>query len=343
MSGVKVGVIGMAATIIDKSMPASFSTGRRFDIDEVALAAEVDRLRSEDKCQVLLLLSHLGLPQDAKLAANVEGIDVVLSGHTHNRLQHPIQINQTIIIQSGCHGSFLGRLDLQVGEGDVKCLGHQLIPIDDAFDGDPDMQRIVDTAIEPHRGEMERIVGETTIALYRNLQLHSSMDDLLLLAIATAAGTDVAFSNGWRYGAPIPPGSITVNHLWNMIPTNPPVSVVDMLASEIRQMMEESLESTFAADPYRQMGGYLKRFRGLTIYGKIENPVGHRIERIFFKGRELDDNEEVAVSFVTAQGVPEKFGQMRRNLSTSAISALEHFLAEGPVGEVEGVGRFVTV
>lgn len=342
-SGVKVGVIGMAATIIDKSMPASFSTGRRFDIDEAALSAEIDRLRSEEKCQVIILLSHLGLPQDAKLAANVGGIDFILSGHTHNRLQHPIRVNQATIIQSGCHGSFLGRLDLQVDDSGVTSVAHRLIPIDEAYEADPAMQRIVDSVIEPHRAKLDREVGQTAIALHRNLQLHSSMDDLLLLAIARAAGTDVAFSNGWRYGAPIPPGPITVNDLWNMIPTNPPVSVADMLGSEIRQMMEENLESTFAADPYRQMGGYLKRFRSLTIYGKIENPAGHRIERIFFKGRELEDNEEVAVSFVTAQGVPEKFGQMRRNLSISAISALELSLAEGSVSEMEGVGRFVTV
>jgi 2',3'-cyclic-nucleotide 2'-phosphodiesterase (5'-nucleotidase family) len=68
---------------------------------------------------------------------------------------------------------------------------------------------------------------------------------------------------------------------WNVIPVDPSISVVDLTGSEIRAMMEENLERTFSADPFAQMGGYLKRFRGLTIYGKLENPSGNRIERVF--------------------------------------------------------------
>ena len=91
------------------------------------------------------------------------------------------------------------------------------------------------------------------------------MDDLLLEAVAEAAGTPIAFSNGWRYGAPIAPGPIMMNDLWNMVPVDPPVSVVDVTGWEIREMLEENLERTFASDPYEQMGGYIKRMRGVRL------------------------------------------------------------------------------
>jgi hypothetical protein len=52
--------------------------------------------------------------------------------------------------------------------------------------------------------------------------------------------------------------------------------------------MEENMERTFSADPYPQMGGYVKRCRGVNIYAKIENPTGHRIERFFIGGEPLD-------------------------------------------------------
>src|SRR3546814_15290483 len=93
--------------------------------------------------------------------------------------------------------------------------------------------------------------------------LSSPMDDLLLEAIAEVAGTQIAFSNGWRYGAPVPAGPITLGDLWNMVPTNPPVSLTEVTGAEIRQMIEENLERTFAAEPYDQMGGYIKRIRGV--------------------------------------------------------------------------------
>lgn len=75
---------------------------------------------------------------------------------------------------------------------------------------------------------MGEVVGRTDIALHRYSTLSSTMDDLLLEAIADAAGTRVAFSNGWRYGAPVPAGEVKLEDLWNMVPMNPPVSVVEL-------------------------------------------------------------------------------------------------------------------
>lgn len=339
-AGVKVGIVGMAAAIIDKNMPKNFSTGRRFDIDEASLASEVNKLRDIEACDLIVLLSHLGLPQDCKLAASVPDIDVVVSGHTHNRLQQPVTVGKTTIIQSGCHGSFIGRLDLTLGDGEIG-VSHRLIPVDGGSGSDPAVTAVVDQILAPHRKYLQRNVGTTAIALHRNLQLFSPMDDVLLAAIAQASNTDVAFSNGWRYGAPIPPGPVTVNDLWNIIPTNPPVSTVILSGREIRAMMEENLERTFASDPYEQMGGYLKRFRGLTIFGKIENPSGHRIEHIFVGEKRLADDDALKVSFVTAQGVPEKFGTGRQNLDIKAIDALERYFEAGEISDLGGVGRFI--
>jgi 2',3'-cyclic-nucleotide 2'-phosphodiesterase (5'-nucleotidase family) len=107
------------------------------------------------------------------------------------------------------------------------------------------------------------------------------IDEFLLAAVSSAAENDIVFSNGWRYGAP--PGPTTMSDLWNIIFTNPPVSTGDLTRAEIREMMEEKLERTFSADLFGQMGEYIKLFRGLTIYGKMENPSGQRIEHIFGK------------------------------------------------------------
>ena len=134
-----------------------------------------------------------------------------------------------------------------------------------------------------------------------------------------------------------------MNDLWNVIPANPPVSVVNLTGSEIQAMMEENLERTFSADPFGQMGGYLKRFRGLTIYGKLENPPGHRIERIFRGGAPLEADQRHKVAFVTAQGVPQKFGRDRQDLSIKAIAALRSYFQSSRTGPDHRVGRFVPV
>ena len=139
---------------------------------------------------------------------------------------------------------------------------------------------------------------------------------------------DIAFSNGWRYGAPIPPGPVTMNDLWNMIPINPPVSVVDVTGSEICTLLEENLERTFAADPFDHMGGYVKRCRGLNLYIKMENPRGRRIDRLFVAGGPVEPDKTYRVAFVVAQGVSSKCGRNRRDLDIRAIDALRSYFGE---------------
>lgn len=324
--GIRVGIIGIAATIIDKTMPPVFSEGVRFTLGRDELPEQIARLRKDEDVDLVVVLSHLGFPQDAQLASEVGGIDVLFSGHTHNRLAAPVQVNGTIIMQSGCHGSFVGRLDLDVEAGTVVRFAHRLIPVDHNIAPDPATEAIVDAVLAPFRSTLFEVIGTTRIGLHRNTALETTMDNLLLNAIADVAGENLAFSNGWRYGAPVPPGPITLNDLWNMIPTNPQISTVELIGDELWTMMEENLERTFAADPYQQMGGYVKRCRGVNIYIKIENPKGQRIERFLVNGDPLDRSRIYTAAYVTMQAVPPHFGRNRRDLDVRAVEALERYV-----------------
>lgn len=327
--GLRIGVVGIAATIVDKTMPPRFHKGIRLTLGRDELPSHIQRLRREERVDLVVVLSHLGFPQDVQLARDVPGIDVLLSGHTHNRMSSPAEVNGAIVIQSGCHGSFVGRLDLELCGGEISGYQHSLISIDESTPIDTEMERMIAASLEPYRDFLGRVVGETDQCLARNGMFKTTMDDLLLDAIASIAGTVLAFSNGWRYGAPIPPGPVTVNDLWNIIPTNPPVSTVNLSGSEILAMLEENLEHTFAADPYQQMGGFMKRCRGIDLYLKIENAASFRIQRAFINGRAVEADSRYTAAFVTEQGVPTKFGRDRTELPVSAIEALETYLKHG--------------
>ena len=79
-------------------MPERFSKCLRFSLGSNELPGEIARLRDVESADLIVVLSHLGLPQDSKLASEVGGIDVVVSGHTHNRLERPIACNGALII-----------------------------------------------------------------------------------------------------------------------------------------------------------------------------------------------------------------------------------------------------
>ncbi|MEM4196347.1 MAG: 5'-nucleotidase C-terminal domain-containing protein, partial [Methanothermobacter sp.] len=127
------------------------------------------------------------------------------------------------------------------------------------------------------------------------------------------------------------------------IPVNPPVSRVELLGREILEMMEENIELTFSRDPYRQMGGYLKRCMGLEIYFKIENPPGSRIQKIFVNGKPLDPDRTYTAVYVTSQGVPSRYGDNHEEMDIRAVEALREYVEKNSPVDAELDGRITPV
>lgn len=322
----KVGIIGIASNIVDKTMPDSFSKGIRFTLGKDELPEIIRDLKVNKKADLIVLLSHLGFPQDIKLVNEVDGIDVCLSGHTHNRLFEPVVENDTIVIQSGCHGSFLGQLDVEITDGRISDYSHQLIEVSEDIEPDPKISEIIEHSLLPYKDELAAVVGETKTALNRATMLESTMDDFLLSAIKESTGAQMAFSNGWRYGAPILPGPVTMNDLYNIVPMDPPVMTADLTGQELLDMIEQNLERSFASDPYEQMGGFVKRSLGLKVYLKIENPKGHRIQALYVGDKPVDKTETYKVAYITAQGVGDDFGSNKEKFSMHAVESMKDYL-----------------
>lgn len=337
----QVGVIGIASNIVDKVMPPAFSRGLRFTLGLEELPGWVDFLKNDERVDLVVLVSHLGFPQECKLAEDVEGLDVILSAHTHNRLYRPFMVNGTIIIQSGCHGSFIGRLELEVNDKSVKGFRHELMKVKELKD--PSIDEMVKKVTSRDGEYLDTCVGFSKTHLNRYTILESTMDNLLLKSIMETGEFDLAFSNGWRYGAPVPPGEIKIEDLWNIIPVNPPVTSVELTGREIWNMMEENIELTFSRNPYHQMGGYLKRCMGLDMYFKIENPPGSRIQKVFVKGKPLDPSAKYRAVYVTSQGVPSRYGENREHSDLRAVEALIDYVERNSPVESEIEGRITPV
>lgn len=341
VNGVKVAIIGVACNIIDKTMPRSFSEGLYFTDGLKELPGYVEEVRGKG-AELIVVLSHMGFPQDVEILHQVPGIDVCLSGHTHNRLHEARQVNGTWIIQSGSHGSFLGRLDLTLEDKGIVEVEHALLDVSEDLPEDPAISEMVEEIMAPHRAYLDAPAGETRVLLHRGTSLESPMDNLLLTALLHETGAQMAFSNGWRYGVPMEPGTITLRDLHQIIPVNPPVSTVKLTGQEIMDMIEDNLEHTYSRNPLDQMGGYLKRALGIRVYLKIENEKGQRIQEIFVGRERLDPQRTYTAAYVTSQGVPERFGTDHRKLETKAMDALVSYLKKETFDLAEA-GTFILV
>jgi 2',3'-cyclic-nucleotide 2'-phosphodiesterase (5'-nucleotidase family) len=343
IGGLRIGLIGVASNIIDKTMPPSFSKGIEFTLGLEELPPIIDTLRNQEKADLIILISHLGFPQDMKLVEEVSGIDICLSGHTHNRLYEPVLQGETLVIQSGCHGSFLGHLELELEGNKIIDYKHRLIEVEETIAPDPEVEEIIRQVLEPYKKELSTVVGRTATALNRATTLETTMDNFLLQVLLENTGAQLAFSNGWRYGAPIIPGVITMNDLYNIIPMNPPISTTEITGKELLTMLEENLERTFSCDPYLQMGGYVKRCLGLNVYFKIENPTGNRIQKLFIGNEEVNPDQYYTAAFVTLQGVPQKFGRNREDRPDRIVDAMQTYLIKNSPLHSELRGTFTVV
>jgi 5'-nucleotidase len=138
--GLRIGLFGMlgkdAAEVAPFASPVSFG-------DPIATAKKmVEILRDSEKVDMVICLSHSGLSQDKKrsedeiLAREVNGIDVIISGHTHTRMDGALKVNDTIIVQAWEYGKQLGVLDVAFNDGQVRLKNYRLVGIDDTIRGD---------------------------------------------------------------------------------------------------------------------------------------------------------------------------------------------------------------
>jgi sulfur-oxidizing protein SoxB len=291
VGGVRVGVIGQAFPYTPISHPRRFVPDLTFGIKEDAVQTLVDELRDEKKVDLVVLLSHNGISVDLKLASRVRGLDIILGGHTHDALPEPIRVGATLVVNSGSHGKFLSRLDLDVRGGRIAGHRYRLIPVlSKDIPEDPEMAALIREIRGPHETKLGERLAVSESLLYRRGNFNGTFDELILDALLKRGDAQVAFSPGFRWGISILPGQeITLEDVYTHTAlTYPNTWVREMTGREIHQAMEDVADNLFHPDPYYRQGGDMVRLGGLTYTIEPARTLGRRIRDIKVGGRALE-------------------------------------------------------
>ncbi|MFO7773733.1 MAG: bifunctional UDP-sugar hydrolase/5'-nucleotidase [Dehalococcoidia bacterium] len=146
-NGLKVGVFGL---IGESAILVTAETGDVHFLDQQEAARRaIDRL-TEQGADVIVGISHSGVDEDQELARQVPGIDVIVGGHCHTALYQPVLEGDTVIVQAGSLGSYLGQLELAYnpGTGEVRVRNEEsnrpfLMPIDNSFACHPEIDALI--------------------------------------------------------------------------------------------------------------------------------------------------------------------------------------------------------
>ena len=281
-AGTQVAVIGQAFPYTPIANPDYLIPDWSFGIREDTVRREVARAR-EMGAEVVVLLSHNGFDVDRKLARQVDGIDVIFTGHTHDAIPQPEQIDGTLLISSGSHGKFLSRLDLDVRNGGVADWTYRLIPVlSDAIDPDPEIAGVVERLRKPYLETLQTVVGQTDTLLYRRGNFNGTWDDLICQALMEEREADISMSPGFRWGAALLPGQdITMEDLYNQTAiTYPEAYRQQMTGEQLKAVLEDVADNLFNPDPYYQQGGDMVRVGGLGYRIDVRAERGKRISEM---------------------------------------------------------------
>lgn len=311
---VKLGFIGYNDPLTATRQPPAYSEGILFTHPEKNLASYIRLLREFEKCDLVFLLTHMGLAQQIGLANMpfTKGVDYILGADTHERIRVPIQGTHAKVTEPGAFASFVARLDIVVEDGVIKDQTYQLLDVDpEKYKEDEELKAMLDKEREPFRKELDRVIGTTRTPLVRYYVLETPMDNFITDAIMWKFKPDIALSNGFRFCPPLVPdpktgtADITKDYLWSMLPVDSEAKQATVTGKQIWDWMEKELKNAFAKDPADRFGGWVVRFKGMEVNFTIGRENGKRVNSITVGGRPLEQDKSYTIVACEREGDPD--------------------------------------
>lgn len=294
LQGLKVAVFGLdSLECAYKTSPANVE-GLEFQNPLDKAREMVEKLRP--KSDVLIAVMHMGLDESseytsASIAKAVPGIDLIVDGHSHTSLPEGLQIQDTLIVQTGWHDHSLGRVKIKVDNHriiskEAKLLGKTELQAQ-GIKPDEKITRSMNKAKEVGEKYFSEVVAHSERALTGDRLVvrrqEAELGNLCADAVRWQTGADIAVVNGGSLRTNLPQGNVTRGDCLSIFPFGNTVRMAEVQGKVIRQMMEHSVYGYPAS-----FGGFLD-FSGMTVSCDPNRPVGQRIREIKVNGVPLDD------------------------------------------------------
>lgn len=301
-NGIPVAVIGQAFPYTPIANPRWMVPDWTFGIRDDHLQKMVDEVRAKG-AKVVVVLSHNGMDVDIKMASRVRGVDAILGGHTHDGMPAPVIVKnaggQTLVTNAGSNGKFLGVLDFDVRDGQVRGYQYRLLPVfSNLLPADAEMARYIEQVRAPYKAKLEEKLAVTEGLLYRRGNFNGTWDQLILDALMEVKGADAAFSPGVRWGTSLLPGdAITYERMMDqMAMTYPATTLNEFTGAQIKEIMEDVADNLFNPDPYYQQGGDMVRVGGIQYTIDPTARMGQRIQNLTLRGKPLEADKKYKVA-----------------------------------------------
>lgn len=308
MAEVKVGIFGLSTP------ETSYKTHPK-NVDGLVFANPIETAKKmveelESKTDIIIALTHLGLSEGSEytskmVAEDVEGIDLIVDGHSHDALAKGLKVNNTLIVMAGEYDKNLGVVRLTIEDGKLVDRKASLITKEKAksTEEDPSVISLIENIKEKNEKITSVFVGETTVLLdgerSRVRTQETNLGNLVTDAILYSVEADCVITNGGGIRASITGGKINKGDVITVLPFGNFVVVKKLTGEAILDAIEHGISA------YPATEGIFPQIAGINFVFDPGRPAGERVLDLKVAGKPVDYNKEYLLAtndFIAAGG-----------------------------------------
>ena len=234
----------------------------------------------EDSVDLVIVVSHMGVEHDEELANKIDGVHIIIGGHSHSALFEPKVVKNVYICQAGSRGKYMGKINLEFDRKEKRIINFdsELLPmLTDKIAADLVVVGVVDSLEQVASGELDQVIGELETDWIRNKRFESNVGNWQADVIREFAGTDIAFQNSAGIRKDLAAGKISVRDLWELSPFSNYFGTFELNGKELKKALERNVSDR---------GEHLQ-VSGLKFKYNPKNPIGKRVLEVSVNGKEL--------------------------------------------------------
>ncbi len=248
VGGLKLAIIGLTTPTTPTTTHPKNVVGLHFGDPAVVLGGYMPELKQ--KADLIIALTHIGFSEDKQLAESVPGIDVIVGGHSHTKVDGLVKSGNTIIVQDFFAGIFLGKLDLTIVDKKIVDQQAILIPIDNTISEDSTVAAFLKPYADKVLEKMNVVVGKTEIDLNG-----STLSNWLCDVFREKVNADIALQNSGGVRASINKGNITYNDIYSVLPFDNTMVVLEAKGDLVQQILDRSGRGPISGATFNMVSG----------------------------------------------------------------------------------------
>ncbi len=308
IGGIKVAVFGLATPETTYKTHPDNVKGLTFK-DPVVAAKEMVR-KIGTSADVIIALAHLGIAESStdtslEVAKEVDGIDLIVDGHSHTVLTNGIVENNTMIVSVGEYNKNLGIVNVEVKDKVVSNITSRLFSKSQAanINEDTGISGVMKEIQDSQAKVLSQVVGNSLVILDGERGQvrtgETNLGNLITDAMIAESGAEIAFTNGGGIRASIDIGEITKGEVITVLPFGNYIVTKELKGMEIKEVLEHGTSS------YPEAKGAFPHVGGLNYSINSSKDVGNRVVDIRVGEKPIDLNKKYVVAtndFLAAGG-----------------------------------------